>query len=230
MIRRSETRDSRPARPIPGTLVAPFALSAPLALATLLFGGVGCGARSACEEPSDSTGGLMLQSEAVSGSARAVSASETSSFGLRATVRGLPKLWQGDSAILRASIDVELSLAYENDPHGFDGRTQMPAISVALDGGKPNSWEPSLTSEFPGPTPSMFRTSLLGPCYTVDEPGCCPYGASQCSVPITLRLQRLEGGPFPPVVLSWNARLDARVSTCPLNDSTPTLSLELETP
>jgi hypothetical protein len=205
------------------------ALAAPLAIATL-FIGAGCSARSACEEASDGNGGLMLQSDSVSSSARAASTSDGTSFILRATVNGLPKLWQANSAILRASLDVELSLAYEEGAPGFDGRTQMPAIDVQLEGGTPNSFQPTRTSEFPGPNPSRFGTALFEPCYSNDQLGCCAYGASRCSVPITLRLQRLEGEPFPPVVVSFRARLDAAVSTCPLKDSEPALSLALEAP
>jgi hypothetical protein len=206
-----------------------FAVRGSFALgAVLLLSGAGCSARHACEEPSDGTGGLSLESGAVGSSALVASASESTIFVLRASVSGLPALWQGDSAILRANIDVDLSLAYEGDIKGFDGRTQMPSISVRIDGGTPTSWEPSRTSEFPGPAPSVFQTSLFGPCYTDDQPGCCPYGVRQCSAPITVKFQRLEGGPFPPVNLNWSARLDAAVSTCPLNDSTPVVALTLE--
>jgi hypothetical protein len=201
-----------------------FALSV-----AVLSGSAGCSAPAACEE-SDSSHGLLLESQGVSGSARAENADESAEFKMRATLSGLPRLWQGESAILQADLDLEVSLVYEAEPKGGDGHTQMPSVSVTFDPQAPNSWQPSRTSEFPGPAPTSFRTALFGACYTDGQGNCCPYGVRECSLPVTLRLERVQGTPFPPIVISWSARLTASVSACPLNDSVPMLALELESP
>jgi hypothetical protein len=194
------------------------------------FGAAACSAPQLCEEPRDSTGGLSRESEQVEDSLLAPLANDRKDWKLRATLSGLPELWQGDTAILQGTLAVELSLAYESDPVGGDGVTEMPAFRVSFGGLSRPSWGSNQTSKLPGPAPARFSAPIFDTCPGEDQANCCPYGARECSLPVTLRIERVDGTPYPPVVVDWNARSSVRVSTCPRGGSAPTLSLALEQP
>jgi hypothetical protein len=202
-----------------------------VAIALLLgSGAVACSAPKLCEDALDGAGGLGRDSEQVEDSLLATSANDGKDWKLRATLSGLPELWQGDSAILQGTLAVEVSLAYESDPVGGDGVTEMPAFRVSFGGLATPAWGSNQTSKFPGPAPARFSVPIFDTCAGEEQANCCPYGASECSLPVTLRIERVDGAPYPPVIVDWNAQSSVRVSTCPRGGSAPTLSLTLEQP
>ncbi|MGC4093033.1 MAG: hypothetical protein QM756_35130 [Polyangiaceae bacterium] len=193
--------------------------------------GVGCGARDRCEEDVAGLGGVELRSLRIAGNTVAVKANDEASWRLRATLSGLPRLWQSDSAILGAGLQLALRVAYESPPLGGDGATEMPRIAAHFDGlAESFGFDKNQTSSFPGPAPESLGFALFQTCNDGESVGCCVYGATECSLPFTMRLERIDDQTFPAVSVEWTATATARVSTCPLNDSSPSLSLALEAP
>jgi hypothetical protein len=190
----------------------------------------GCSAPTACEdEPgSQSATTFTVSSPSVPGSSRLSNAGEAARLNLVATVTGLPELWQADSAILQGNGTIFVSLAYEGEPRGGDGRTEMPRVRVTF----PDSsagFGSSETPAFPTAAGSTFSTRLFDACPSGDK-SCCPFGERECSVPFAVLVERIEGEPFPPIVVAWRASADAEVTTCPLRQGDPALSLRLEGP
>jgi hypothetical protein len=118
-----------------------------------------------------------------------------------------------------------VSVAYQSDPVGGDGATEMPNVRVTLDGHAP---DPGETPKFPGPAASRFTLRLFETCNFDGQEHCCRFGETECSLPVTLRLQRLQGAPFPPIAVDFSAQASASVSSCPIPGSASQLSLEVE--
>ena len=185
---------------------------------TLALAAAGCSA-PVCQE----TTAPSLTSGKVEDSLQAAAAGDAKEWHLRATLRDLPKLWPASGAIEDGSLSVSVSVAYQSDPVGGDGSTEMPSVRVTFDGHTAGE-----TSKFPGPTPVRFAQTLFETCNVDGEQGCCRFGESECSLPLTLRLERVQGAPFPPIVVGVSAVASASVSSCPLPSPAPTLSLEVE--
>jgi hypothetical protein len=191
--------------------------------ATLALVAAGCSAPVCREQLAPA-----LLSEQLEDSLRATSAGEEQEWRLRATLRDLPALWPAGGAIQDGRLSVSVSLAYQSDPVGGDGATEMPNVRVTFDGHAPVDGQTDQTSTFPGPTASLFTQTLFQTCNADGQERCCHFGETQCSLPVTLRLERLQGAPFPPIVVAFSAQASATVSSCPIPGPSSKLSLEVE--
>ncbi len=200
--------------------------------AWLLFACSACTAREACEDRADpyQPEGTTLSSSAFEGSALLGAAGERTELTFRGSLRGLPELWQGDSAILSGAALLSLSLAYESPPFGGDGVTEMPRVEARFTPPDSSKVEADRTPAFPSAEGSDFSSSFFETCSGDSGVNCCVYGARECSVLLGVTLERVDGTPFPPVVVDWNISASALVSTCPLGGETPELSFEPEGP
>jgi hypothetical protein len=190
----------------------------------------GCSAREVCQDTDYGSvgaepGGVALSSRG--GGSRVLSeAGETETLRFDAHLSGLPELWQLGSAILSSSVTLRLSLRYETAPFGADGKTEMPVINARLAPfGIPARGSNASTSRFPGPADQTSTVELFPTCLNEGDPNCCPYGSHECTVPVTLAIERLDGSPFPPVVVTHAIAAEVRISTCPLGNAAPSLEL-----
>lgn len=191
----------------------------------------GCSAPYKCEVGSDLYAGEQahnVETEPATGSQR-LAGDDTAQVRLRATLSGLPRLWQESSNIVDARVLYRFSVEYEDEPKGNDGKTEMPRVAVRLSiWGSLDDRRETISSALQqgevGDSLWIFRT-----CRSEDEPNCCRYGAETCSLPLELRLTRVDAAPFPPVVVSWSTKASAQVSPCPLeSEVTAELALQEE--
>ncbi len=159
------------------------------------------------------------------GSLRLTDAGETRTIRLRAILGGLPELWS-DWTLPGASVDLEIYLRYESAPFGGDGRTEMPSFTIELMPLERNGFATIRTPSLPR-NPFATRRGLFVPCGPDEDGYCCPFGEAECVLPVTIRVERAVGAPFPPVVIDWYASIAARVNSCPEPDRV-TLALEFE--
>lgn len=189
----------------------------------LVFVALGCSA-PVCQEPNDEA----LTSEQVEDSLLAVGAGEEKEWHFRATLRGLPKLWPGAGALSGGRLSVQVSVAYDADPVGGDGKTEMPNVRVTFPNQPVETWQSDQTPTFAGPTPARFSAPLFDSCNVEGQAHCCRFGETECSLPVTLRFERVQGEPFPPLIVDFSAQASTSVKSCPLPGASPTLSLEFE--
>jgi hypothetical protein len=194
---------------------------------------VGCKAREVClaEEENLATEGhiISLSSTVTAGSRVLSQGGEAETVRFDATLRGLPELWQGDSAILGSLLRASVSLRYESAPFGADGRTEMPEVRVRLDpfAGAGIATD-ELTPRFPEAAGYDFAVQLFPTCLNEGDLGCCPFGSQECTAPTTVQFERVDGSPYPPIVVEYSIAADAHVTTCPLGGSQPELATRVE--
>jgi hypothetical protein len=196
------------------------------AFGVLLMGLVGCSARPACEETFG--GGELLSSELPSESFVLESAGDRARIGVRARLSALPELWQVESAILDGALSLKLELAYRDGPAGGDGHTEMPRVRATFGGDRLEYEDGAQTDPFPQNPAGPFGVSLFETCFAESDRFCCEYGSRECELPVEIVLERVDGAPFPPLVVDAAVRATASVSTCPLGEGTPALTLTRE--
>jgi hypothetical protein len=89
---------------------------------------------------------------------------------------------------------------------------------------------PGSTRRFPEPEGSQFEASLFETCLNPGDEDCCPFGTRECTQAKTIRLERLDGMIYPPVVVHYRLVADAEISTCPLGEGQPGLETRLVEP
>jgi hypothetical protein len=193
-----------------------------LVVPTAAMFGSACSAREACNEDyigETLTGAPFSRSTTLDG------AGAGSSARFRATLTGLPELWQSTSALVWSSMQLRLHQSYAD--READGRVEMPRVSVAMMAASgPASSEPLETSLYPPADGSVFTASVFGTCSFDSSTNCCEYGASECSTEWTVALERIDGEPYPPMELTWELEVSVAVSNCPLEGTLPELGFE----
>ena len=187
----------------------------------------GCVAPEAC---GDDLAGEQLSSVSLGAERTFSEAGELSTVRLLVTLRVLSELWPAEHPIHGASVDVLIRLAYADGSETGDVATQLPRFNVRLE--NPASSVEGYGHDTPSFPPSSGiheAIALFRDCYEGDELNCCEYGSTECSFEAVLSYRRLDGDPFPPVRLSWEATAHASVDTCPLAQE-PKLSLEMVEP
>jgi len=210
----------------------------PLAAASALLV-LGCLDAEVCREyPLSST--EPLSSEPYEDSVLLSDAGEFTTTAFLATLSGLPELWPSESVVQGSGASLRLALAYESEPRGSDGLTEMPRVevSVAFGSDAPRAVLQTVTypraetsGGFPLFTPcsSTVDSTWLDHRATNSSGACCPYGARECEAPFTVSLRRVDGAPFPPLVVEWGLSVSAQVDRCP-GASDPELSFEGASP
>jgi hypothetical protein len=200
-----------------------------LAMATSLCG---CNAREACSTGLDTDAGIQVQSEAQTTELRLTPSDPDGGARLRVTLSGLPELWQDDGNVFSSAVTTSFQLAYEAEPRGFDGITQMPRIRAILrapDRPSGNAFSDSFPGK--GPDPSTGVTDIFRPCDDDADDRCCAFGARECRVELSLDVERLDQSPFPPVVVTLQTLASANVSACPMDrDVAAQLTVEQVSP
>lgn len=171
----------------------------------------------------------QLVSSTLEGERTFVDANEESRVHLRATLRGLSELWPAEHAVRSAGVGILLHLTYVDATETNGAPTQMPRFAVSLVRPDDESGYDVDTPSFPPSAGIPYHLPVFEECYEDGDPNCCEYGSTECSVAVELRYRRLDGEPFPPVRLAWEATASASVDSCPLSGETE-LSLELEEP
>lgn len=151
-------------------------------------------------------------SSGLQGSLLLADAKETRTIRLRATLSNLPQLWRR-STLRTASADVAIYVGYESAPVGGDGGTEMPSFEIGFEPAE-RGVEATRTPSLPR-NPLLLRRRLFETCPEDDDPYCCRFGEAECSLPVTVRIERAQGAPFPPVVVEWHSSVTASVSSCP---------------
>lgn len=146
-------------------------------------------------------------------------AGERAAFALDVTLAGLPTLWPAGSAIKDAGADVSVELAYATPPIGGDGNTQMPRVRVTLDQ-RPSTVTSSFTSGF-----ETTHSPLFDDCNLLGATHCCAFGSQECQARLQVRLERMDGAPFPPVQVTWRAGAGATIDSCPRDLDTPMITV-----
>jgi len=136
---------------------------------------------------------------------------------LKLELTDLPELWQGSKNLFGGYVSLSITTEYVGEPKGNDGKTQMPrvAASLGLDGADRHVETNTSSFAFGGADSAELR--LFENCADdSNEPGCCAWGARECTVPLALRVERLDSAPFPPVTVAWSVKAGAAVTSCPL--------------
>jgi len=176
----------------------------------------GCSAREACWTERGIDPGVEIQSEAQATELRLTPSDPVAAARLRVTLSDLPELWQDDGNVFSSAVTTSFQLAYEAEPQGFDGITQMPRVRAILRAPERPSGN-AFSDNFPGkgPDPSTTVEDVFRPCDDDSDLHCCAFGARDCRVELTLDVERLDLAPFPPVVVALQTRARANVSACP---------------
>jgi hypothetical protein len=173
-------------------------------------------AATACDpqvcDDDDRTSDAALHSVA-QGSARVSGAGEDLTLRFLATLSGLPELWSAET-IREGSVELRVDLSYQSAPVGGDGTTEMPSFDIDFDPPDQDSYWPRSTGPMPR-NPYLTRRQLFEPCLVDDDAYCCRFGDPECALPVTIRIERVQGAPFPPVVVDWQASVSTRVNSCP---------------
>lgn len=156
-----------------------------------------------------------VASETVTGSARFVDSGQALSAGFRAKLSGLPEVTEPGGSVQQGLARLAVNLQYEQEPLGNDGRTQMPQLALGLAFEHEQAAVFGNTPMFPQQGSAGASRSLFQLCAEGQTVGCCPRGVTECEHALRLRIERLDGEPFPPVVVDWSLRVSARVSDCP---------------
>jgi hypothetical protein len=139
-------------------------------------------------------------------------AQETRTIRLRASLSHLPELWR-ESTLRTANADLAVYIGYESAPVGGDGSTEMPSFEIGFEPAE-RGVEATRTPSLPQ-NPFLLRRRLFETCPEDDDPYCCRFGEPECSLPVTVQIEREQGAPFPPVVVEWHSSVTASVSSCP---------------
>jgi hypothetical protein len=102
----------------------------------------------------------------------------------------------------------------------------MPSFTIDLLPIERNGFATIRTPSLPL-NPFATRHAVFEPCAPDEDGYCCRFGEPECSLPVTIRVERAEGAPFPPVIVDWYASIAARVNSCPEPDRA-TLAFEYE--
>jgi len=182
----------------------------------------GCSAPPACHRDD-----VAFRAEAPPESAVLTARGQSLLRAFEATVDGLPELWSEDGAIPNAAVLVELSVRYEDSSPFAGTNTEMPRVQLTLSPRDDGQAETTTTPNFPfTPTQSTTLGARAFPdCFGQQQAACCPFGARSCATAVAMKLERLDGPPFPAVQLDWKVSLTATVDRCPLSDGTPTVRL-----
>lgn len=182
------------------------------------LGLLGCSAPAACIDERW-TAPPNLESEPLSGSVTLEPTSGPARRSFDLLLSNLPTLWQGSDNVFGGGITLAISTEYESDPKGNDGKTQMPRVSATLAVDGTELSESAETGQFAAGEVEAQELPLFfdGCDHEGNGPGCCPYGASECSLPFSLTLQRLDAAPFPTVVVNWQTQANANATSCPLS-------------
>ena len=182
-----------------------------------LLGLLGCSAPAACVEERW-TSPPNLESETLSGSVTLEQTSGTARRSFNLVLSNLPVLWQDDN-VFGGGVTLSLSTEYEGEPKGNDGKTQMPRVSATLVVDGTELSKSTGTGQFAAGTVEGEELPLFfnGCDHEGKGPGCCEYGARECSLPLSLALKRLDAAPFPTVVATWTAKANANATSCPLS-------------
>lgn len=180
-------------------------------IAAALFG---CSAPYECHGDLDALQADNVEADELKGSVT-LAGDDGESVKLRATLRDLPKLWQGSGNIASGTTYFRFGLEYTGEPKGGDGKTEMPRVAGTLSVWGSLDKTEIMTSPFQagevGNHLDIFRT-----CSSAEERYCCPYGADSCSLLLDLRLERVDAAPFPEVKVDWRAETSAQITPCPL--------------
>ncbi len=188
----------------------------------LLFGCLACSGDPACD---DFGSGAPLTSQLPPETSELAEAGDRVVIGARAELTGLPELWQGESAILDGSFRLRLELSYREEPVGGDGRTEMPRVRVRQGEDGVFGGYGVETQRFPRTPAELWEYRIFEVCTDTTDRDCCEYGARECAVQYEFELERIDGEPFPPLVVEAGVEADAAVTTCPLAEGTPRLTL-----
>jgi hypothetical protein len=181
-----------------------------------------------------------LSSETYEESARLSDAGEFTTAAFLATLSGLPELWPAESPVQSSGGSVKLTLSYESEPRGGDGLTEMPRVEASVAFGSDPPRAIFQTAAYPSaetgwgfhlftPCSSTVDSTPYGQRATSSSGACCPYGARECKAPFTIWLRRLDGVPFPPLIVEWSLSVSAQVDSCP-GSGDPELSFERTSP
>ena len=210
-------------------------LALALALASALASS-SCSAPASCNAQQGTADSPSVESEEIFGSLLLSAADDGQTLRFRATLSDLPELLTSDGARVGSSVpdaavqggavqsgalSLELGLRYENEPFGGDGRTEMPRLALTFSDDAGGSSTAPATSNYPGPTPSNFLPGLFE---------ACVLGARHCETTLDVRIQRLDGAPFPPLRVSFGATAKARLSACSVLTRETHATLEVEAP
>jgi hypothetical protein len=188
----------------------------------LLFASLGCSGKKACEGFSNPA---PLSSELPAETFELVEAGDRALVGARADLTGLPELWQRDTSILYGSFWLKLAFSYREEPIGGDGLTEMPRVRVRQgENGVFGAYGVD-TERFPRNPAAFWEYRIFETCVDETDRDCCEYGARECSIQYEFQLERLDGEPFPPLVVESSIEVDADVTTCPLGEGAPKLTL-----
>jgi hypothetical protein len=135
-------------------------------------------------------------------------------------VSNLPELWQGSRNLFVSYVTLDISTEYTGDIKGNDGKTQMPRVQATLSLDGSDQHVVAQTLSFADGTVGSTQLHLFEGCAEQGtDPGCCPWGSRECTVPLSLSIARLDGAPFPPVSVAWSAQAEANATSCPLHDN-----------
>jgi hypothetical protein len=182
--------------------------------------GTACSAAATCDARQNAYDAPLIETEARTGSILLSEQNDSQTVNFRATLSDLPEQWSSDGLVQIGGLQLDLSLRYESEPIGGDGHTEMPRLALTFK--EPAAIDSSTvtTSNYPGPTPFLYSPSLFEDCTP---------GARQCESTRPVRIERLDGAPFPPVRVSFRATANARIPTCEKTSSArATLDVEIE--
>lgn len=182
--------------------------------------GTACGPSATCDAGQNAYQSPLIESEERTGSILLSAKNDSQTVDFTATLSDLPEKWSSAGLLQIGALQLDLSLGYESAPIGGDGHTEMPRLALTFKEPAAADSSTITTSNYPGPTPLLYSPSLFEDCVS---------GSRQCDSTRPVRIERLDGAPFPPVRVSWRASANARIPTCePSSSADATLDLDVE--
>jgi len=179
-----------------------------------------CGTPATCDTRQNAYDAPLIETDEQTGSILLSEQNDSKTLNFKATLNDLPEQWSGEGLLQIGGLQLDLSLRFESEPSGGDGRTEMPRLALTFEEPAASDSSTVTTSNYPGPTPFLYSPSLFEDCRS---------GAQQCESTRPVRIERLDGAPFPPVRVSFRASANARIPSCDKTSTARvTLGVEVE--
>jgi hypothetical protein len=194
---------------------APFFLTCSVCLAVA---SAACSGDKACL---DESSGANVAADPLTGSVVLAPDAPVTALGFDVTIDSLPAIWPLTGAFF-AGMDATIVTRYQDDSDaGGTVQRQMPRLQLTLSSAASETSSETTTDPFPSVGGSSVNGSVLKTCVSssTDSAQCCPFGATSCTDHVTVTVRRLDGAPFPPVVVAWTASASAVVNRCPFETS-----------
>ena len=135
---------------------------------------------------------------------------------LDVTAAGLPELWPAQGVLRGPFLRVLFALHYQDSVPGEN--VELPSVRVTALTDTVQGAEQTTPRFVSGPQFGLSVSVVECPFFG-QEQTCCPFGSERCTDRVSLSFERLDGEPFPPLTIEWEAQAFTSTYDCPPSSS-----------